>query len=296
MKFYFAFLYFLIIPLTVFPQYTETINSNRPGNSQGAFSVGTGVIQIETGAEMGKDQHKLLNTESDLWGVNYSLRYGFLMEQLEVSLTGSFLSTTVEFPLGASRDTYNFQNFDSNTIGAKYLLFDPYKSPSKEPNLYSWKANQRFDWSQLIPAVSLFAGANFVLQDENPYLEQGEAKFSPKVGLITQNNFKGGWVLVLNAIADRIEDEYPAYIGIVSLTHSFNQNLAGFAEFQTISSDKYSDELIRGGLAYLLNKNLQLDISGLANFKDTPSRWQVELGFSFRIDRHTRDEILDDES
>ena len=30
-------------------QYTETINSNRPGSSQGAFSVGKNVLQFETG-------------------------------------------------------------------------------------------------------------------------------------------------------------------------------------------------------------------------------------------------------
>ena len=35
---------------TIFAQYTETINSNRPGDSQSAFSVGSNVIQIETGA------------------------------------------------------------------------------------------------------------------------------------------------------------------------------------------------------------------------------------------------------
>ena len=30
-------------------QYTETINSNRPGSSHGAFSVGKNVLQIESG-------------------------------------------------------------------------------------------------------------------------------------------------------------------------------------------------------------------------------------------------------
>ena len=31
-------------------QYTEVINSNRPGVSESAFSIGTGVIQFEAGA------------------------------------------------------------------------------------------------------------------------------------------------------------------------------------------------------------------------------------------------------
>ena len=33
----------------VFSQYTDIINSNRPGTSQSAFSVGSNVIQLETG-------------------------------------------------------------------------------------------------------------------------------------------------------------------------------------------------------------------------------------------------------
>ena len=37
--------------LSVFGQYTDQINSNRPGASIGAFSVGTRVIQFEAGAE-----------------------------------------------------------------------------------------------------------------------------------------------------------------------------------------------------------------------------------------------------
>ena len=32
-----------------YAQYTNLINSNRPGSSQGAFAVGVNVIQFETG-------------------------------------------------------------------------------------------------------------------------------------------------------------------------------------------------------------------------------------------------------
>ena len=43
-------------------QYTEQINSNRPGYSIGAFSVGKGVIQVETGPE----------TDPCPWGSRYA--------------------------------------------------------------------------------------------------------------------------------------------------------------------------------------------------------------------------------
>ena len=283
----------LLWPLLSQAQYTETINSNRPGNSQGAFSVGTGVIQLEAGGKLGVDKHNLANTETDLWGIDYAVRLGFWREQIEISVMGSFLSQEVSSSYaGGEYQNYATNNFEFNTVGVKYLLYDPYKRAQDEgPNLYSWKANQRFDWSTLIPAVSLYAGLNIASED-NPYLYQGESAISPKLAIITQNNFEGGWVFVLNLIGDKVTEEFPTYTGIATLTHSFSQKFAAFAEFQTIISDIYSDEIVRAGLAYLFTKNLQIDLSGLVNFKDTPSRWQVAAGLSYRFDFHEEDEQL----
>ena len=73
------FIFSVCIPYT-HAQFTETINSNRPGNSQGAFSVGTNIFQAELGAKIGKDDHSLLNYESDIFGVDAFLRYGVVRE------------------------------------------------------------------------------------------------------------------------------------------------------------------------------------------------------------------------
>ncbi|MCX2837307.1 transporter [Salinimicrobium sp. MT39] len=273
-------------------QYTETINSNRPGNSQGAFAVGPMVLQVETGAKLGNDTHELLQTDTDLWGIDYAIRFGFLFEELEINLMGSYLNQTTNYVVGANNEAYEISNFDANAIGVKYLVYDPNKdAKEKKPNLYSWKANQRFDWSTLVPAVSLYAGANFSFGD-NPFLYEGQSKFSPRAAVISQNNW-GPWVLVLNIIADRIGDDSPTYSGIGTLTHSFSKKFAVFGEFQTLISDIYSDEIVRGGFAYLFHKNFQADISGLINFKDTPSRWQVATGVSYRFDWHKQDQYLE---
>lgn len=286
------FLFFFFGSFLVTAQYTETINSNRPGNSQGAFSVGTGVLQIEAGAKYGRDEHSLLRTETDLWGIDYALRYGFLFEELEINLMGSFLDESTSYIVGGGTQNYHISNFDANAIGVKYLVYDPYKNgQERKPNLYSWKANQRFDWTKLIPAVSLYAGANFSF-GENPYLYEGQGNFSPRFAAITQNNW-GPWVLVVNLIADKIGEEFPTYSGIVTLTHSFSSKFAMFGEFQEIISDIYSDEIVRGGFAYLFHQDFQADVSGLINFKDTPSRWQVAAGVSYRFDWHEQDQYLE---
>lgn len=289
-----VFLFLLLGTFTSYSQYTETINSNRPGNSQGAFSVGTNVLQFEAGGTFGNEEHNLLNTQTERWGVDYAIRFGFLLEELEINLMGNFLSTTTDYMQGGSNQSYSYSDFEYNTLGVKYLIYDPYKNAGeKKPNLYSWRANQKFDWSQLIPAVSLYAGANFTLADDNPYLYPEEGKFSPRVALISQNNWSGGWVFVINLIADKIGEEFPSYEGIVTLTHSFSPKFAAFGEFQTIIGDLYSDEIARAGLAYLLHKDFQLDASGLLNFKDTPSRWQVAFGLSYRLDMHKQDQYLE---
>ncbi|UJH91531.1 transporter [Antarcticibacterium sp. 1MA-6-2] len=276
-------------------QYTETINSNRPGASQGAFSVGTGVLQIEAGGYYGNDNHNLRATDTDILGADYALRYGLLFEALEISLIGSFQSENTKLLMGGSEVEFSRSDFRTNTLGAKYLIFDPSRSikPDK-PNLYSWKANQKFKWKTLIPAIAVYAGANFSF-GENPYLSPGESTISPKFILSTQNNWAGGWVFVSNFILDKIADVNPTYAGIFTLTHAFTPEFAGFLEYQGIISNIYADDLARVGVAYLVGRNLQFDVSGLINFKNTPSRWQVAGGFSYRFDMHTQDEVIEDD-
>jgi hypothetical protein len=295
-RIFFSLITFLLTGLiSVNAQYTETINSNRPGASQGAFSVGTGVLQLEAGGYMGSDNHNLRATDTDILGADYALRYGLFFEALEVSLIGSFQDETTTIAMGGRDREFNQSNFRTNTLGVKYLIFDPSRSirPDK-PNLYSWKANQRFKWKTLIPAVAVYAGANFSFGD-NPYLYEGERSITPKFILSTQNNWAGGWVFVTNLILDKVSESNPTYAGIFTLTHTFTPKFAGFLEYQGIISNIYADDLARTGVAYLVGNNLQFDISGLINFKNTPSRLQIAAGFSYRLDMHKTDETFEDE-
>lgn len=283
-----------VFSLSVSAQYTETINSNRPGNSQGAFAVGNQVLQLETGLRLGNDNHDLLNTDTNLFGVDYELRYGAFMEQLEVNIRGSYLRSNQHVTVGGQEEEYKFSNFEYNTIGVKYLIYDPYKYDYLEkPSIRSWKANHRFKWKSLIPAVSAYAGANISFGD-NPYLAEGESKITPQVGIITQNNW-GTWVFVMNFVGDKLGADYPTYAGLFTLTHTLNQNLSLFGEYQVLKSDLYSDNIFRAGGAYLFTRDLQVDLSGLVNFKNTPSRWQVAVGISYRYDMHSSDEMLLDD-
>jgi len=277
---------------SVTAQYTETINSNRPGFSQGAFSVGKKVLQFEAGFGYGTEDHSLKNTETNAFIIDYNVRYGVWKEELEISLTGGFRSNSVTDNSAASPYNYKESNFTSNTIGAKYLFYDPYRKKQLEkPNLYSWKANNSFHWKDLVPAISIYAGANFDFAD-NPFTPGNESSISPTLALSTQNNW-GTWVFVTNIIAERITEDMPSYSYILTLTHTFNAKMSAFLENQGISSDFYADQIFRGGAAYLINQDFQIDASILMNFKDTPSRFMGRIGISYRFDMHGNDEYLE---
>ena len=295
---------FLFASISVFAQYTETINSNRPGFSQGAFSVGTDVLQFETGFGIGKEEHSILNKNTDAFIIDYNFRYGIWKEELEISFIGSYQSNSISFI--DSNTSYKEKNFNKNTIGAKYLLFDPYrKRQIEKPNLYSWKANNSFKWKDLIPAISIYAGANFD-QADNPLTHFSNnaltffnsksktgIEISPTVAIATQNNW-GSWVFVINLIGERITLDEKSYSYILTLTHTFNAKLSAFIENQGITSDFYADQIFRGGAAYLVSKDFQIDAAFLINFKDTPSRQYGRFGISYRFDMHTNDQYIEE--
>ncbi|MGC1204018.1 MAG: transporter [Flavobacteriaceae bacterium] len=283
-----------LITTQAFSQYTDVINSNRPGVSRSAFSVGTKVAQFEVGPYIIKEERTPATTyEVSGFGVDFAARYGLLWEELELNVEGNYQNDTKTFTSNLSAEDKR-SNFKSLTFGAKYLVYDPYKKSAEEkPNLYSWKANHSFKWKSLIPAVALYAGANFDTPD-NPYTAVGIEGFSPKFMIATQNNFPGGWVFIMNFIKDRIGTDQSDFTYILTLTHSFSPQWVIFGEAQGIQSDFYADNLFRFGGAYLWSKDFQLDTGLTFNAKDTPSVLSVNFGMSYRLDFH-KDKLIEDD-
>lgn len=269
-----------MIPSIHYGQYTDQINSNRPGETMSAFAVGKSVIQIETGVYGIKQNHSLLNYDANGFGIDATLRWGLFMEKLELIADIQYQNEKYTTLFNSS----NRADFKQTVLGAKYLIYDPFKNSQKKVNLYSWKANHGFRWRQLVPAVSIFAGANFTMAD-NPYSFSAESSISPKIMLITQNHLGDGrWVFVTNILADYITTDFPSYGYVLTLTRGFNDKWSGFVENQGFKSDFYSDAIVRGGAAYLLNKNMQIDASISTSLKDTPSALYGGIGFSWRYD------------
>lgn len=270
-------------------QHTDEINSNRPGKSMSAYAVGKSVIQAEAGIYAINENHSLLGYDANGYGFDLDLRYGFLMERLEVMANIQYQKEDFVY----AYNQYSKSNLKQTVLGAKYLIYDPYKNYEKKINIYSWKANHAFNWHQLIPAVSVYAGANFTMKN-NPYAFSPDAMISPKAMLITQNHLgDGSWVFVTNIIADHITTDYPSYGYIVTLTKGFGRKWSGFIENQGFKSDFYSDAIFRGGAAFLLGKNMQVDASLSHNLKDTPTVFYGGVGFSWRYDAKYKEVRID---
>lgn len=274
----------ILVPFISFSQYTDVINSNRPGQSVSAYAVGKNVIQAEWGLLYEQRDHSDLNTVSNIVGNDLSLRYGLLLENLEINYEGTFISQDItlnNFGISGNRT-----NFSRNRIGLKYLIYDPFKNPEiNKPNLYSWRANHKFKFKNLLPAVGLYGGATFNLGN-NPFYRE-DATISYRAMIATQSRLTPRWVLITNIAFDRITTDFPELNYVISLSHAFrNPKWSIFAEHQGLNSDRYADALLRGGIAHLFSPNFQADFSLGGSFKNTPSRYFVHAGVSYRLDFH----------
>ena len=269
-----------------FAQFTDVINSNRPGKSIAAFSVGKTVIQAELGFYGINEKHDILNYDAKGVGTELNLRYGAFLEQLEFNLDLQYQNDTYK----TATENISRKAFKQTTLGAKYLFYDPNKNYEEKVNVYSWKANHKFNYRSFIPAIGFYAGLNINLSD-NEFSFATDPKISPKAMLITQNQF-GKFVFVTNIIADKVGTDYPSYGYIVTLTRGFTPRWTGFIENQGYQSDFYADNIIRSGAAYLIRENIQIDANFGVNFKNTPALLNAGIGVSWRFDDNYNDVML----
>ena len=269
-------------------QYTEIINTNKPGYSQGAFSVGKNILQFENTAYFSENSHDIINYESQQTGLNFSVRFGAFLEKLELNIDGNFQMEKIDdFNYNPARRS-EVSNFKFLRFGGKYLIYDPKKGIEDKPNYYSYWANKKFSFKNLIPAVSLYAALN-IDSENNPYTAYGVKGISPTVSIILQSNFSKRSVLICNLIGDRIGSTQNDYGYIISLTHAFSSRFIAYLENQAIISDFYADNKIELGVAYLINKNIQLDIGSSLNFKSTPKIFAFSFGYSHRFNLNSEE-------
>lgn len=270
-----------LLTCSVYAQHTSEINSNRPSQSMGAFSVGKTVFQLEAGGSYHDDP--ALDNVKNQYTAELQLRYGAFMESLELVADVGFSKQGFYTVIDGASST-GFSNLE---IGAKYLIYDPFKNYEEKINVYSWKANQRFKWRRLIPAVAVYAGATS--KPTGVFSSPEAPEISPKVILVAQQHFSDKWALITNLIADKISsEEYRGYSYILTLTHGINNQWSVFLENQGYKNDFYKEMNFRAGTATLIDKNMQVDLAAGMNQREGHSSFFAQVGLSWRFDKHHR--------
>ena len=281
-------------------QYTDVINSNRPSKSMGAFSVGKNVYQWEQGLSLRKgDFSSFQNASFSGLSSQIQLRVGLLKEQLEVVGVVDYQMDELTYQNAVGNLVDSRKGLRDFSAGVKYLVYDPFRNTKKyKPNLYSYHANNRTRWRDLIPAVSIYAGAQFATGGVYPYQESfyplfnfnyrpiTEPVVSATAMLILQQHLKPGLVLVHNVGMRYITATIQQKKLIGTLTYSTREKWSLFGEYQVDDSPLYRDLTLGMGVAYLLTDDLQLDMAFQHSMKATPKLLTTGIGVSYRIDKH----------
>lgn len=261
-------------------QYTEIINSNRPGISESPYSVGVNVLQLEGGffykAQEEAKSKELENTNrinETIFGTELLTRYGLFIDELEVSANVAYQNNKID-------NTPNYNGISAFTIGLKYLIFEK-KYEDKSLEIRSWKKRHAFDKKRFIPTVGLYIGYNTNFLGTEYKAKKGSYKFA----VLLQNNFSKRFVVVTNLIADEVGQEDPFYAYSLSMTYAFNKQFSFFFEnygqYRRFFKPEYR---LGGGFAYLMSKDLQFDIYGQSMPFEREGTWSFGLGVSWRLD------------
>ena len=302
----FCILILILNSISIKSQYTDQINSNSPGASIGAFAVGKNVIQFESGIEYRSYKHSGYNSSTFNSGNAFlSLRWGFLLEQLELTYEGVYGFGSLNSKVTSPNYKYYLNGMLQNFIGLKFLVFDPFKKERKV-NVYSWKANNRFKIRELLPAISITVGPNINFEKENPFpygnifsklykpiffqnigdKVDEEPFFHLRGTIATQSHFLSTWVLVTNFSYNRYLSDYVEKNYILTLTHNFRPSWSIYIENEGSYSDLYRMTIFRTGVAFLFSNNLHFETSLGMNIKESPSLVFANFGASYRLDFH----------
>jgi len=279
----FSFLFFLSY-LTVNAQYTNVINSNKPGFSESPYSVGTGIYQLESSVFYRNISIEPTFSIARSQGIDLFFRTSFFLDKLELNAQLAYQKDKVAFK-NIFTSSYLTTGLSKMIIGGKYLVFEQkYEDKSKE--IRSWKKRFAFDKKRLIPSVAVYVGVN--LDFINNVHKTGA--ITPKVGVLLQNNLSPYLNIITNFYYDKIGTDYSELSYIVTATYNFTDRWSWFIENQGVSKKYLNEQNFGGGLAHLFTPNLQINTSLRYVMEGNARGYFASIGVSYRLNRH-RDKV-----
>jgi len=246
---------FLVVAVAAKAQYNETIRSGRPGQAIVPFTVGKGVFQNQSGIQF----RELRLSESTLEEQSGEsvFRVG-LLEQFELGAQVSYLRSR----WSATTETMEQNGIDGLSIRAR-------------SNIFQGKG--------IIPSIGWQVNVGLPVVSEN----YNQDHLYPKITFMTGQSLLDWLSLTTNAgLAWNGFSADPTSFYIFNFGFSASDKLGFFAEhYATIAQSSWNPRF-DAGAAYLINNNIQLDISGgYHTDSDIESDFFVSTGVSWRLKR-----------
>lgn len=271
---------FLFVISSINAQYTEVINSNKPGFSESPYSVGTGVYQFESNFFLRNTSIEPTFSRPQSFGTDFLFRTSFFLEKLEINAHLTYQRDKIAFK-NIFTSHYFSSGFSQFTLGAKYLVYQQeYTDKSKE--VRSWKKRNAFDFKRLIPSVALYLGLNTDFVNEI----HKTGNMSPKIGILLQNNLTRDLNVITNFYYDKAGTGFEEFSYIITATQNFSDRWSAFFENQGVYQKYQTNNNLGTGLAYLFTEDLQINTSARFITEGRAQGFYGGLGLSYRIDKH----------
>jgi|SaaInl0LU_22_DNA_1037365.scaffolds.fasta_scaffold01158_5 hypothetical protein len=300
----YGFLFLLFFCANITAQYTDVINSNRPGFSESPFAVGLGIFQVEGGFIHQAYKKQTENKRLTLNQLTQTFRMGAFSERFEWN--GFAFQDNNYFYKNAFKQRRAGASFG---LGVKYLIYNhAYKKPSA---IRSWKKRHAFDWKRLIPSVGIAASGSFYFAPKlhskepdlpNPLLfprtplfsftnthileSTRNAHFLGRIALLLQNDLNHNWVVTTNVVYNQTYERTDQFSLIVSSNYVLTKNWAIFGETRQVLSPDHTAEFSIG-TAFLAHQNLQFDAAIHRGSAMQGRSSGFSIGASYRFDNHT---------
>ena len=244
---------FLVMAVVCKSQTTEIpdIYADRPGMATSPFIVCPKKFQIETGFSYEKMTGDVRFQETILYNSTL-IRYG-INKNAEIRVQTDFAQVKT--------DSVNITGFDPFVVGAKLLITEGKGVLPKTSFLFNltlpWIGKKYFRPENLAPSFYLL-----MQNDITPKLN-----VCYNIGL----EYDGG------------SAEPVAFIAFC-FGYSFTDKFSAFVEnYNWISGSTKPENSIDLGCAYIIGKNIQLDLSGNMNLQDFKNYFMISAGLSWRI-------------
>lgn len=245
-------LLFQIVTLNIFAQYNESIRTGRPGQAIGAFTVGKSVLQFQQGV----DYYSFVAVKHKPTGLlsNNVVRYGIL-ENVELSILVDYQNEQTQSDTTA---------VTLNGISNFHCGFRVHLNDQK-----GWIPTTGFQMRIKYPSVAKDFAANNLAT---------VMVFVANWSLAKNLSFASNWILSFSG-----NDAVPTGKYVLNFAFPIYKKWSGFIEnYGQIRQAVYQSRF-DGGFAYLLNNNVQLDISAGYGDNQGIKDYFVSGGISWRI-------------